>query len=164
MQIKAKEYWRLFKPSACSIGLKAASKEEVFGEIVENFVRAKMLVEDFRDAALASLIRREGVASTGVGGNVAVPHVQLKGLEEAIVSLSIHRNGVEWSSLDGEPVHILFAVMRPEQGSARWDPERHLEMMRWISQLSREADFRRFAMGVSNRTELVDLLKEMSGT
>jgi mannitol/fructose-specific phosphotransferase system IIA component (Ntr-type) len=35
-------------------------------------------------------------------------------------------------------------------------------MMRWISRLSRDADFRRFALNVRTKTELVDLLKEKS--
>jgi len=59
-------------------------------------------------------------------------------------------------------VHILFTVLRPDRPGDRHDPERHLSMMRWISKLGREADFRRFAMTVPNRTELVALLKEMS--
>jgi hypothetical protein len=35
-------------------------------------------------------------------------------------------------------------------------------MLRWISRLSRDSDFRRFAVRVKTKTELVDLLKEMS--
>jgi mannitol/fructose-specific phosphotransferase system IIA component (Ntr-type) len=42
------------------------------------------------------------------------------------------------------------------------DPDRHLEMMRWIARLGRDGDFRRFAVRVKTKTELVDLLKEMS--
>lgn len=162
MQIQAKEYWRLFKPSACSIHLKGATQEEVIDELVGNFIRAKLLPEDLRPSAVRALLEREALASTGVGQNVAIPHVKLKGIDEAIVSLSLHPTGVEWASLDGEPVQIFFAVVRPDRPGSRFDPERHLDMMRWISQLGREADFRRFALGVSNRTELVELLKEKS--
>jgi hypothetical protein len=35
-------------------------------------------------------------------------------------------------------------------------------MMRWIARLGRDPDFRRFAVRVKTKTELVDLLKEMS--
>ena len=65
-------------------------------------------------------------------------------------------------SVDAAPVHILFTVIRPERGGDQHDPEQHLEMMRWIARLSRDADFRRFATRVKTKTELVDLLKEMS--
>ncbi len=162
MQAEAKDHWKLFKPSACSVNLKGTTQEDVFGELVTNLVRGKVLDPSLTDAAKAALIEREGLASTGIGQNVAIPHVKLAGLEEAAVSLSIHPKGVDWNSLDGEQVRVLFTVLRPERAGDRHDPERHLDMMRWISSLGREADFRRFAMAVSTRSELVALLKEMS--
>jgi mannitol/fructose-specific phosphotransferase system IIA component (Ntr-type) len=99
-----------------------------------------------------------------VGQHVAIPHVKLTDIAEPIFSLSLHPAGVEWSSLDGQAVTILFTVIRPERPGARYDPDRHLGMMRWISQLSRDGDFRRFALGVSTKKELVELLREMSST
>jgi len=162
MSAEANDYWKLFKPAACSIKLKGMTQEDMFDELITNLVRGKVLDASLVDAAKTALLEREGLASTGIGQNVAIPHVKLAGLEEAVVSLSIHPTGVEWNSLDGDPVHILFTILRPERAGDRHDPERHLEMMRWISSLGREADFRRFAMGVANRTELVALLKEMA--
>ncbi len=163
MPTEAKEYWKLFKPAACSLRLAGSTREEVFQELVENFVKAKSLDEGLRAAALRALIEREQIASTGVGQQVAIPHVKLSGLDEAIFSLSLHPSGIEWDSLDGAPVQIVFAVLRPEHLRARYDPERHLDVMRWISQLGRDADFRRFTAGVSTKKGLVDLLREMSG-
>ncbi len=163
MQTEAKEYWKLFKPAACSLDLSGTTREQVFTELVENFVKAKCLDKALEVQAVRALIEREDLASTGVGQHVAIPHVKLAGLEEAIFSLSLHPRGIEWASLDGAPVTILFVVLRPERPGARYNPERHLEMMRWISQLSRDADFRRFAGGVTTKKGLVDLLREMSG-
>jgi mannitol/fructose-specific phosphotransferase system IIA component (Ntr-type) len=162
MQTEAKEYWKLFKPAACSLKLAGTTKEEVFQELVENFVKAKCLDAGLSGPALRALIEREELASTGVGQHVAIPHVKLTGIAEPIFSLSLHPAGVEWSSLDGQAVTILFTVIRPERPGTRYDPDRHLGMMRWISQLSRDGDFRRFALGVSTKKELIDLLREMS--
>lgn len=162
MQTEAKEYWKLFKPAACSLKLVGTTREDVFAELVQNFVKAKCLDAALHGGALRALIERENVASTGVGQHVAIPHVKLTGLMEPIFSLSLHPAGIEWASLDGAPVTILFTVLRPERASARYNPERHLDIMRWISHLSRDADFRRFAMGVTTKKALVDLLHEMS--
>jgi mannitol/fructose-specific phosphotransferase system IIA component (Ntr-type) len=109
-----------------------------------------------------TLLEREELASTGVGQNVAIPHVKLEGLDEAVASLSVHNEGVEWAAVDGEPVQVLFTVLRPEHAGESHDPDRHLEMMRWVASLSRNGDFRNFAIQARTRTELVDLLKEMS--
>jgi len=162
MQTEARDYWKLFKPAACSLRLEGGTKEAVFAELVDNFVKAKILENGLATPARRALLEREALASTGVGQHVAIPHVKLVGLEEAIFSLSIHPRGIEWSALDGQSVTILFTVLRPEKKSERYDPERHLDMMRWVSNLSRDADFRRFAVGVTTKKALLDLLREMS--
>ncbi|MEO0661232.1 MAG: PTS sugar transporter subunit IIA, partial [Planctomycetota bacterium] len=114
------------------------------------------------DAARKTQLEREELASTGVGMNVAIPHVKVDGLQEAICSLSVSPEGIEWRAVDGEPVHILFTVLRPGGATDQHDPEQHLEMMRWIARLARDPDFRGFALQARTKAELVGLLKEMS--
>ena len=155
-------YWKQFKPKACSVHLKARSKEEALSEVVRNFVEAEVLPEALAADAERALLERERTASTGVGMSVAIPHVKLAGLDRAVCSLSVHREGLAWDAVDGAPVQLLFTVIRPEKKSTQHDPDRHLEMMRWIARLGRDGDFRRFAVRVKTKTELVDLLKEMS--
>ena len=79
-----------------------------------------------------------------------------------VCTLSVHMEGVVWRAIDGEAVGIFFTVLRPERAGEEHDPEAHLEMMSWVARLSREADFRRFALASTTKKELVDLLKEMS--
>ena len=155
-------FWKQFKPKACSIALKSDEKEAVLNEIVECMVKGGVLDDGLAPSTNAALIEREQLASTGVGQNVAIPHVKVAGLTKAVATLSIHHDGVEWAAVDGERVHIFFAVLRPDEPTDQHDPETHLEMMRWIARLSRDRDFRSFALQAKTRTELVDLLKEMA--
>jgi mannitol/fructose-specific phosphotransferase system IIA component (Ntr-type) len=164
MQTEAKDYWRLFKPAACNLALSGNTKAEIFTELVDGLVKTKCLDKSLRVSAQRALLERENLASTGVGQRVAIPHVKLAGLEEALFSLSLIPTGIDWEALDGESVTIVFTVLRPERPSPRYNPERHLDMMRWISTLGRDADFRRFAMGVTTKKALVDLLREMSAS
>ncbi|MBL8857901.1 MAG: PTS sugar transporter subunit IIA [Planctomycetes bacterium] len=153
---------KAFKAKCCALDLSAASKESVLEEVVDLLLSADALPASLRSAALAALVEREGVGSTGVGANVAIPHVKLKGLETAVCSLAIHPAGVEWAAIDGAPVSIIFTILRPDRPTDKHDPTKHLEMMQWIARLSRDADFRRFAMQVSTKTALIDLLEEKS--
>lgn len=155
-------HWKQFKPKSCSVHLKATSKEEALAEVVRNMVEAEVLPTALAQDAERALLERERTASTGVGMSVAIPHVKLLGLDRAVCSLSIHKEGLAWDAVDGAPVQLLFTVIRPEKKSLQHDPDRHLEMMRWIARLGRDGDFRRFAVRVKTKTELVDLLKEMS--
>lgn len=155
-------HWKQFKAKACNIHLKASTKEEALVEVVANLVQAQVLPEAMAPGAEQALLERERTASTGVGMSVAIPHVKLTGLDRAICSLSVHREGIPWEAVDGAPVHLLFTVLRPDAKSSVHDPEQHLDLMRWIARLGRDGDFRRFAVRVKTKTELVDLLKEMS--
>jgi PTS system nitrogen regulatory IIA component len=154
-------YWKHFKPSACSVGLKGKEQPDVFEEIVQNLVKAKVLSTELSKTAVKVLTEREKLASTGVGASVAIPHVVLPGLDSALLSLSVAKHDIAWRSIDGAPVRIVFAVFRPPTETSEYDAERHLEVMRWVSRISRKEDFRRFALAATNRTQLVDLLKEM---
>lgn len=155
-------FWKQFKPKACSVKLKSSTKDGVLTEIVGNLVKGGSLDESLAEGAIEALKEREELASTGVGMNVAIPHIKLPGIDRVAASLSVHPDGVEWAAVDGDPVHIYFTILRPESGGEHHDPEQHLEMIRWIARLSRESDFRSFAQQAKTKTELVDLLKEMA--
>ena len=155
-------FWKQFKPKSCNPSLKADNKQDALIEIVSNMVKGGVLSEDLDDAAVQALLEREELASTGVGMNVAIPHVKLPGLDRVACTLCVHKDGLEWAAVDGAPVNIFFTVLRPDQAGDEHDPEKHLEMMKWIARLGRDSDFRRFSVRVKTKTELVDLLKEMS--
>lgn len=156
------DWWKLFKPKACAVKLKAMDKPGALAEMVTNMVSGGVLDEGLKDGALKALTTREELASTGIGMSVAVPHVKLVGLDRAICTLSVHKEGLDWSAIDANPVRVFFTVLRPEEAGEFHDPERHLDMMRWITKLAREPDFRSFAQRAKTKTDLVGLLKEMS--
>lgn len=156
------EFWKLFKTKHCTTKLLAPTKDGVLAEITDLLVDGGGLDPSLRAETLKALLEREKLGSTGVGSHVAVPHVKVRGLDRAVCSLAIHPDGLAWAAVDSLPVHVVFTVLRPEKGGDAHDPERHLDMMRWIARLSRDADFRRFAIRVKTKTELTDLLKEKS--
>lgn len=151
-----------FKSKACLLKLKATSKQEALDELIDHLVGGKILPKKLEDTARKAVHEREELASTGVGMNVAIPHVAVEGLEEAIFSLSLAPDGLDWQAVDGEPVQIVFMVLRPEDDAEGHDPEEHIEVMRWVAGLARDPDFRGFALQSRTKTELLGLLKEMA--
>ena len=155
-------FWKEFKSKSCSSRLKADEKEQALEEIIDLLVKGDALDASLRNEALDALLSREQLASTGVGMNVAIPHVKLKGIDRVICSLCVSRAGIDWNAIDGDPVHILFIVLRPERATDSHDPEHHIQRMSWIARLGREADFRRFVQRANTKAEMLGLLKEMS--
>ena len=153
-------WWKNFKASACHHKLGAGSKGQALEAVIELLVKAKALDAKSSEGALKALAAREELASTGVGMGVAIPHVKLAGLDSVVCSLVVLEEPVEWAAVDGDPVDVVFTILRPEARTDEHDPEEHLDMMRWIASLSREGDFRSFAREVDKKSALVDLLKE----
>ncbi len=156
-------HWKQFNAKACSIELQAGDKPSALDEIVANFVGANAFDRPRGARVLSALSEREALATTGVGMGVAIPHVKLAGLERAVASLSVHRQGLEWGAVDGAPVQVVFTVVRPDRPGDQHDPAQHLELMQWIARLARNADFRSFALQATRKSQLVELLQEMAG-
>jgi mannitol/fructose-specific phosphotransferase system IIA component (Ntr-type) len=60
-------HWKQFKPKACSVHLKARSKEEALSEWSGTSWRREVLPEALAADAERALLERERTASTGVG-------------------------------------------------------------------------------------------------
>ena len=67
------------------------------------------------DSIFDAIIEREQLLSTGFGLGLAIPHAKLNIIDDFIVGLAIHRDGVPFDSLDDQPVHILVMILGPDQ-------------------------------------------------
>lgn len=73
-------------------------------------------LKEFSDAVLA----REALLSTGLGVGVAFPHVKIPSVPEFFITAGIFPNGVDWDSLDGNPVTTVFLIGGPEGRQQRY--------------------------------------------
>ncbi len=67
------------------------------------------------DSIFDAIMEREQLLSTGFGLGLAIPHAKLNIIDDFIVGLAIHREGVPFDSLDDQPVHILVMILGPDQ-------------------------------------------------
>ncbi|MDQ7798180.1 MAG: PTS sugar transporter subunit IIA [Candidatus Edwardsbacteria bacterium] len=58
---------------------------------------------------------RESLGTTGIGEGVAIPHARNQLVKEMVLLLGRSKNGVDFSSLDGKPVHIFFLLLIPQE-------------------------------------------------
>jgi PTS system nitrogen regulatory IIA component len=65
-----------------------------------------------------ALLQRERLGSTGIGGGIAIPHGKFEGLENLVGLFARLDKPVDFDSLDGEPVDLVFVLMAPEGAGA----------------------------------------------
>jgi mannitol/fructose-specific phosphotransferase system IIA component (Ntr-type) len=146
----------LVKKSAMIVELEAANKDGALKELLSAACGVGAFAESDYQALAKRLSDREAIGSTGLGNSVAVPHVKGEGVKEVSLVLARSHPGLEWQAIDGRAVHVFFMLVSPSN-----EPEAHLQCLRWIATLARNADFRRFLLDADGEEGMRDLLFEM---
>jgi PTS system fructose-specific IIC component/PTS system nitrogen regulatory IIA component len=140
--------YELFPPELIIVGLESGDKDEAFEEMVDRFCQVER--SDAREEILDALRDREVKMSTGIQKGIAVPHGKTDVLGKMYGVLGISKRGIDYESLDGEPVYVLFMLL-----SSHKDTEKQLRVLKRLAQLLDNTQFftdlvaQRDAQGVS---------------
>jgi fructose-specific phosphotransferase system IIA component len=99
--------------SRVRLDLAAPTKEAVIEALVDVLVESEVVTD--RERMIEDLLKREQIMSTGIGGGIAVPHAQSAGATRLSLSLGRLKQPIEFESLDGRPVQLVFMVVGPEE-------------------------------------------------
>ena len=150
-------FWELFSEDTILDHLPAKTKDDAFAAMLDCLVAAAQVQKKDVASIKRKLKEREKLATTGIGHGVAVPHVRSPHITRLSVCLARSVEGLEFHAPDGQKVHTIFLILAPNEPT-----EEHLKLLRWISTIGRDSDFRRFVMAARNRAEILGLLKEKS--
>jgi mannitol/fructose-specific phosphotransferase system IIA component (Ntr-type) len=139
-------------PNLIKVGLESEEKEELFEEMVQIFVSNGLLQN--REAALQALFEREAKMSTGISKWLALPHGKIEEAKGLLMALGVSRAGIEYDSLDGEPVYVVLAVF-----SEIGNPGPHIEALAEISRLFSQPGFTAAVKNAQSSAEVMDLIK-----
>ncbi len=133
----------LFTPARIKVQVEAEDKDEVFEELVDLLVTQYRL--DCRDEVLEAIRRREEKMSTGIKRGIAIPHAKTALTKGVIGVIGISHGGIDYQSLDGEPVHLLFLLVSSEA-----DAGIHLAVLKKIALLVENPDFYEAVMAAAD--------------
>ena len=122
---------------AITQNLKNTSKEETITELVDLLIDAGEIDKKDRAKIVESLMAREALGSTAIGHNIGIPHAKLDCVKELVAAFGVSVRGVDFDSLDGEPVYIFFLLLAPQDSAGP-----HLKALARISRLTKDKYFR----------------------
>ena len=122
---------------AISADLKGTKKDEVIRELVDLLVDAGEMEKKERAKLIELLFARESLGSTAIGQGVGIPHAKSDAAGKLVASFGISQKGVNFDSLDGEPVYIFFLLVAPQDSAGP-----HLKALARISRLLKDKYFR----------------------
>jgi PTS system nitrogen regulatory IIA component len=117
--------------------IKASKKEEVIKELVDALLAAGEFEKRHRNKIIDALMSRESLGSTAIGQGVAIPHAKSDSIEKLVAAFGLSKKGVDFDSLDGEPAHIFFLLLAPQDSAGP-----HLKALARISRLLKDKYFR----------------------
>jgi mannitol/fructose-specific phosphotransferase system IIA component (Ntr-type) len=124
----------LLDPRLIEVELTGASVRAVLEPLLRRIVTAGILRSS--EDALRRLEEREKVASTGIGGGVAIPHARTPEVRRTILAVGRSREGVPFNAIDGQPVRVVFLILGPPEASAE-----HVRVLGRIARLVKQPAF-----------------------
>ncbi len=78
-------------------------------------------------AFINALKEREEIMTTGIGFGIAVPHAKLESVHKLAFAIGISKKGIDFNSIDGQPVHLVVLVAAGER--------QHKEYLKLLSKI-----------------------------
>lgn len=138
--------------------LQATSKEDAIRAMVASLKKSGVIPVADEEGIISAILKREELGSTGIGNGVAVPHTKHPSVDRLVATVALSKSGVDFASLDGEDVFILFLLISPPDR-----PGDHLRGLENISRHLRDQTFCSFLRQSDTQKDIIDLLDEADG-
>ena len=102
----------ILSPDCTRCAVQGTSKKRILEAISQ--IAANHLADIDQATVLSSLMCREKLGSTGIGGGIAIPHGRLNELEKVLAVMVTCKPAIEFDAIDNKPVDIFFALFVPE--------------------------------------------------
>jgi mannitol/fructose-specific phosphotransferase system IIA component (Ntr-type) len=125
-------------------------------ECIEQMVQSVFSAGAIPDAKEAAerLLERERTMSTGMGSGVAVPHAKTTTCRDTIVALGLVPEGVDFKSIDGRPVHVVFLLLGPPDSTRQ-----HVDLLARIAYLVKSPGVLDALRGATDRGAVLEILR-----
>jgi nitrogen PTS system EIIA component len=142
-------------PEAVLPTLEETTKEGAIRAMVGSLKNAGAIPEADEESIVAAILKREELGSTGIGNGVAVPHTKHPSVDRLVATVALSKGGVDFASLDGDDVFILFLLVSPPDR-----PGDHLRGLENISRHLRNQTFCSFLRQSDTTPAILELLDE----
>lgn len=143
----------LLKKDSIDLNVEASNKEEVLKKAVELMNKNGNITD--KDKYLELVMKREEEGSTGIGEEIAIPHGKGDSISAPGLAAMVIPNGVDFESLDGKPVKLLFLIAAPNTKD-----NVHLEVLSRLSTLLMDEKFRKELLNAKSKEEFLKIIDQ----
>lgn len=125
----------ILTPERSIINVAVSSKKKLLERL------SSLVAEEIGDASADDiyerLLARERMGSTGIGEGIAIPHCRLTHCEHAFGMLLRLQNPIDYDSIDGHSVDLVFALLVPEEAT-----DEHLQILATLARNFNQEEYR----------------------
>ena len=132
---------------------KSESKDDVINELVD-LLKGDSRIIDLEEVRKC-VFEREEKMSTGVGKGFAIPHGKTNSVNDILAAFGKSETPIEYNSLDGEPVHLVFLLIGKENLVAK-----HIKLLSRISRLMNNEEFRKKLINADSKESILKIFEE----
>ena len=143
----------IFSIDLIKINYYALDKKSCIQEMAE-FLFEKGVITSL-DTFLEAIFERENLMSTGIGRGVAIPHARSSVVTKLKIALYTLENELEYNSIDGEPVKIIFMIAVPESMK-----QEYMKVLSLISNFCKEEENRKKLINSKSEKEAMEILQQ----
>lgn len=110
------------------------TKQEALDQVIDLMVLSGRIND--REAYRKQVYAREEESTTGIGEGIAIPHGKCGAVSRPGLAAMVVKDGVDFDSLDGEPVSLIFLIAAPDT-----EDNVHLDVLSKLSVLMMDEDF-----------------------
>jgi nitrogen PTS system EIIA component len=134
------------------VGLKSDSKDGIIEELVDALADGTVITD--RGKVLQAVLEREKIMSTGIGDGIAIPHGKSDAVNSLAAALGIHKRGIDFDALDGEPAYVFFLLVSPANISGP-----HIKALARISRLLKNDSFKKKLITADSPEEIIEIIR-----
>ncbi len=139
-------------PDAIESDMKSVTKADAVRELVALLKKSGAITDE--NSVAEVVLEREELGTTGIGEGIAVPHGKSDATTELVAAFGRSERGVNFESMDNQPVHLLFLLLAPKSYSGP-----HLMALARISRLLKNRDFRNSLMNAKDKAEILKVFE-----
>ncbi len=143
----------LLAPESISLDAAPKSKKEALDTAIALMVKSGKIRD--KEAYTKQVYLREEESTTGIGEGIAIPHGKCDAVAKPGLAAMVIKDGVEFDSLDGEPVTLLFLIAAPNTKD-----NIHLDVLSKLSVLLMDETFTQRLRSASSVEEFLKLVDE----
>ena len=129
------------------------SKSEALDQIVDLMVKSEKIND--KEAYRKQVYAREKESTTGIGEGIAIPHGKCDAVTKPGLAAMVVKDGVDFDSLDGEPVTLMFLIAAPNT-----EDNIHLDVLSKLSVLLMNEEFTESLRNAKTVEEFMNIIND----